>query len=54
VFLNLFYLPPVIAYSFWAFVLAVDLSLLYRYFKNRSEIPEEKTAVPVSVAPQQK
>jgi uncharacterized protein len=49
VFLTLFKLSPEVSYSFWAFVLAIDLTLLYRYLKSRNKEPEQppKVAVPV-------
>jgi uncharacterized protein len=47
VFTNLFNVPAYLSYSFWAFVLAVDITLLYKYLKNRQRVPEEQTKVPI-------
>jgi uncharacterized protein len=52
VFLDLFKLPAVISYSFWAVVLAIDLTLLYRYLKDHNKMsePPGKVQVPVPQA----
>jgi uncharacterized protein len=34
------------SYGFWAAVIAIDLALLYRYFRNRSPVAESKVQVP--------
>ena len=48
VFISLFKMTAPVAYSFWAIVLAIDLSLLYRYLKTRNKVPEpEKVPMPV-------
>ena len=47
VFMNLFKMPADLSYGFWAFVLAVDLMLLYRYLKNRRPLPEAQQKIPI-------
>jgi uncharacterized protein len=50
VFISLLKMPTEIAYSFWGVVLAIDVLLFYRFFKNRSKVaakPPAKLEVPV-------
>jgi len=49
VFLTLFKLPLLVAYGFWAVILAIDVLLLYRYLRDRRAISEPlKVPVPSS------
>jgi uncharacterized protein len=47
VFTNLFKVPTDLSYAFWAFVLAVDIMLLYRYLRNRQSVPEAQQKIPI-------
>lgn len=49
VFLTLFKLTAALSYSFWAVVLAIDLTLLFRYLKDRSKFQGEPEKVTVTV-----
>ncbi len=48
VLLTLFHQPALVAYSFWAMVLAIDLLLLIRYLRDRNieSRGKEKVAIP--------
>jgi uncharacterized protein len=50
VFLTLFKLPVILAYSFWAVVLSIDILLLYRYIRSRSKVvePQKEKSVPTT------
>ncbi len=49
VFISLLKMPALLAYSFWAVGLTVDVYLLYRYFKNRSKFAEPTAIVEMPI-----